>query len=199
MKMRTMLLTLGLLGSLALLAGCDLKGGVEQGRCVAYDKDKAVTIVAETLMDGKSTYSETSKVLTYKLPDAKRDMGPTPEPGCLLSLNPDKGFVLLYDKMAMKVVKLDVNFTDVEKNVDAKHPKVKDKAFPLIDKAQQTVTVYAAGMKALLTFKIPNEAMNYDDAAWKFGNELRVAFLNASKDKALRIMNCTKTSIYKRK
>ncbi|WP_297670164.1 DUF4881 domain-containing protein [uncultured Desulfovibrio sp.] len=199
MKIRTLLLTLGMLGSIALLAGCDLKGGVEQGRCVAFEKGKSATIVAETLDMGKGTYNEASKVLTYKLPVAARDMGPTPETGGLLAADPDKGFVLVYDKAAMKVAKLAVNFTDVEKNVDAKHPKVKDKTFPVIDKSQQTVTVYASGMKALLTFKIPAEAAGYDDSAWKFGNELRVAFLNASKDQALRIMNCTKTSIYKRK
>ncbi|MBO4301246.1 MAG: DUF4881 domain-containing protein [Desulfovibrio sp.] len=199
MKIRTLLLTLGMLGSLALLAGCDLKGGVEQGRCVAFENGKSVTIVAETLVNGKPTYSESAKVLSYKIPVAKRDMGPTPEVGYLLAADPDKGFVLLYDKAAGKVVKLPVNFTDVEKNVNAKHPKVKGKTFPVIDKSQQTVTVYAAGMKALLTFKIPSEAANFDDDAWKFGNELRVAFLTASKDQALRIMNCTKTSIYKRK
>jgi hypothetical protein len=199
MKIRTLLLTLGMLGSIALLAGCDLKGGVEQGRCVAFEKGKSATIVAETLDMGKGTYSEASKVLTYKLPVAARDMGPTPETGGLLAADPDKGFVLVYDKTAKKVAKLAVNFTDVEKNVDAKHPKVKGKTFPVIDKSQQTVTVYASGMKALLTFKIPAEAAGYDDSAWTFGNELRVAFLNASKDQALRIMNCTKTSIYKRK
>ena len=199
MKIRTLLFTLGMVSSLALLAGCDLKGGVEQGRCVAFEKGKTATIVAETLKDGKATYSESSQVLTYKLPVAARDMGPTPETGALLAADPDNGFVLMYDKAANKVVKLAVNFTDVEKNIDAKHPKVKGKTFPVIDKSQQTVTIYAAGMKALLTFKIPSEAKNFDDAAWTFGNELRVAFLTASKDQALRIMNCTKTSIYKRK
>ena len=199
MKIRTLLLTMAMLGSLALLAGCDLKGGVEQGRCVAYEKGKSVTIVAEKLVDGKGTYAESAQILTYKLPVAARDMGPTPETGFLLSADPDKGFVLMYDKAANKVAKLAVNFTDVEKNVDAKHPKVSGKPFPIIDKGQQTVTVYSAAMKTLLTFKIPAEAMNYDDSAWKFGNELRVAFLNASKEQALRIMNCTKTSIYKRK
>ncbi|MBO5490496.1 MAG: DUF4881 domain-containing protein, partial [Desulfovibrio sp.] len=123
MKIRTLLLTLGMLGSIALLAGCDLKGGVEQGRCVAFEKGKSVTIVAESLdANKKSTYSETAKVLTFKLPVAARDMGPTPETGCLLAADPDKGFVLVYDKAAMKVAKLAVNFTDVEKNVDAKHP-----------------------------------------------------------------------------
>ncbi|MBQ9452311.1 MAG: DUF4881 domain-containing protein, partial [Desulfovibrio sp.] len=60
MKIRTLLFTLGMVSSLALLAGCDLKGGVEQGRCVAFEKGKTATIVAETLKDGKATYSESS-------------------------------------------------------------------------------------------------------------------------------------------
>lgn len=200
MKTRTLLLTLVAICSLGLLAGCELKGGVEQGRCVAYEKGKSVTIVAESLAAGKSTYSPASSVLTYKLPVASRDMGPTPETGGLLAVNPDKGTVLVYDKGAMKIVELTgVEFTDVEKNLDAKHPKVKGKTFPVIDKGQQTVTVYAAAMKALVTFKIPASAAAFDAQVWAFGNELRVAFLNASKDQALRIMNCTKTSIYKRK
>lgn len=202
MKNRTVLFLMGLICSLGLLAGCELKGGVEQGRCVAYDADKGTfTIVAESFevdAAGKARffYTPDAKTLTYKLPVAKRDHGPKPDVGGLLDVNVKDKTVLVYDKNAMKVRSIAMaEAPKVQENVDAK--QVKGKKFPETS-ADGGVTVYLSRAKQLVTFKVPQDA-KLDASLLTFGDDLRVAFLNASKDQALRFMNCTKTSIYKRK
>ena len=56
---------------------------------------------------------------------------------------------------------MDVEFVDVEKNVGEKHPKLKGKEFPIIDREKQTVTVYSRRLGALVTFKVPEARFRF--------------------------------------
>ena len=52
MKIRNLMLMLAMAFSVALLTGCNFDGGVEQGRCVAYDATaKTLTIVVDVTHD----------------------------------------------------------------------------------------------------------------------------------------------------
>lgn len=198
MKIRNLVLTLVMAGSLALLAGCNFDGGVEQGRCVAFDPAaKTMTIVVDVTHDQFNPHYS-GGVHVFKLPAEAKDMGPVPVVGGRLMVDVPKNSVLIYDKKTNSVHDLAVQFTDVEKNVGADHPKVKGKTFPLVDKEQQTVTVYSRRQKALITFKIPAEALDYPPYVWTAGDEMRVAFRNAQKTQSIRIMNVTKTNIFKK-
>ena len=196
MKIRTVALTLGMIGALGLLAGCELKGGVEQGRCIAYDKEgKTLTIVVESL--ASPAYNAQSASQTYKLPVEDRDMGPEPRVGGLLALDVKNKTALVFDKNAKAIRTISMpEAPTVKEKVDP--ATVKGKTFPDTSTAGM-VTVYSPSRKTLTTFKVPDDAADLDAYAWTYGDEMRVAFLNASKDQALRIMNTTKTSIYKRK
>ena len=66
MKIRSLLLTLVLALSFAL-AACDFDGGVEQGRCVAFDPAaKTLTIVVDVTHDQFNPHYS-GGVHTYKL------------------------------------------------------------------------------------------------------------------------------------
>ena len=197
MKNRSLMFILGLVCSLGLLAGCELKGSVEQGRCVALEDGKSFTIVTETLDNGKRFYKADAKLLTFKMPVSDRDRGPKPDVGGLLYVDVKNKSVLVFDTAAKQVREFKMpEDPKVQEKVDAK--QVKGKKFPDTSVAG-FVTVYLPREKSLVTFKIPAEAAGLDASIWKYGDDLRVAFLTASKDQALRYMNCTKTSIYKRK
>jgi hypothetical protein len=58
--------------------------------------------------------------------------------------------------------------------------------------------VYLPGQKLLVTFSPSPEDMEMGDDTWKFGDEMRVAFMNTNKNKAVRVMNVTKTNIFRR-
>ena len=198
MKIRNLMLMLAMAFSVALLTGCNFDGGVEQGRCVAFDATaKTLTIVVDVTHDQFNPHYS-GGTHTFKLPVESKDMGPTPSVGGRLMIDLVKNTVLIYDQKTNSVRELDVQFTDVEKSVGSDHPKVKGKTFPIIDKDQQTVTVYSGRQKSLITFKIPAEAQDYPAYVWTAGDEMRIAYRNADKAQAMRIMNVSKTNIFKK-
>ena len=198
MKIRNLMLMLAMAFSVALLTGCNFDGGVEQGRCVAFDANaKTLTIVVDVTHDQFNPHYS-GGTHTFKLPVESKDMGPSPSVGGRLMIDLVKNTVLIYDQKTNSVRELAVQFTDVEKNVGSDHPKVKGKTFPMIDKEQQTVTVYSGRQKALITFKVPAEAQDFAPNMWAAGDEMRIAFRNADKAQAMRIMNVSKTNIFKK-
>ncbi|WP_297894403.1 DUF4881 domain-containing protein [uncultured Desulfovibrio sp.] len=198
MKIRNLVLMLAMAFSVALLTGCNFDGGVEQGRCVAFDATaKTLTIVVDVTHDQFNPHYS-GGTHTFKLPAESKDMGPNPSVGGRLMIDLVKNTVLIYDQKTNSVRELAVQFTDVEKNVNSDHPKVKGKTFPVIDKEQQTVTVYSGRQKSLITFKIPAEAQDYPAYVWTAGDEMRIAYRNADKGQAIRIMNVSKTNIFKK-
>lgn len=195
MKIRSLLLIL-VLGLTTFLAACNFEGGVEQGRCVAFNPEaKTITIVVDVTHDQFNPHYS-GGAHTYKLPAAPGEMGPTPVVGGRLMIDLAKNTVLIYDNNANAVREIPVQFVDVEKNIQPKHPKVAGKTFPIVDKEQQTVTVYSNRLSALITFKVPASEIDLPAYAWTAGNEMRIAFRTSAKDQAIRIMNVSKTNIF---
>lgn len=195
MKIRSLLLIM-VLGLTTFLAACNFEGGVEQGRCVAFNPEgKTITIVVDVTHDQFNPHYS-GGTHTYKLPTTPGEMGPTPEVGGRLMIDLAKNNVLIYDNNANAVREIPVQFVDVEKNIRPKHPKVAGKTFPIVDKEQQTVTVYSSRLSALITFKVPASEIDLPVYAWTAGNEMRIAFRTSAKDQAIRIMNVSKTNIF---
>ena len=195
--MKNLLTVLVLALSLAL-AACDFDGGVEQGRCVAYDAQaNTVTLVVDTTLDQHDPHYS-GKVDTFKLPTNPLDMGPAPVPGGCLMLETDKNQILYYDPATKSVKEMPVEFTNIEKGVSAKSPKLKDKKFPIIDKEKDLVTVYSPLKEALVTFKVPADALSMAPYVFEIGDEVRIAFRKDMPGQAIRFMNVSKTSIFTR-
>lgn len=192
---------LGIVFILALslgLAACDFQGGVEQGRCVAYDAQaNTVTLVVDTTLDQHNPHYS-GKVDTFKLPTNPLDMGPAPQAGGCLMIELDKNQLMYYDPATKTVKELPVEYTNIEKDVSEKSPKLKDKKFPIIDKEKDTVTVYSPRMQALVTFKVPAEALEQAPYIFEIGDEVRIAFRKDMPGQAIRFMNVSKTSIFTR-
>lgn len=197
MKTKNLLLALVLVLSYAL-AACDFNGGVEQGRCVAFDANaKTLTLVEDTALDQHNPHYS-GKVFTFKLPTDPKDMGPAPEVGGLLQLEFDKNMVLYYDPATKNIKECPVEFVEREKGINGKHPKLKGKTFPIIDKEQRTITVYSPRLEELVTFKVSPEELAMPVFTWQLGDEVRVAYRNDNKEQAIRVMNVSKTSIFTR-
>lgn len=195
--MRNLILCL-VLGFSLVLAACDFNGGVEQGRCVGFDAGtKTVTLVEDTALDQHNPHYS-GKVLSFKLPENPLDVGPLPVAGGLVMLEPDKGKVLYYDSSSKSLKELSVEFVSEEKGVTAKDARLKDKTFPIIDRANRTVTVYSPRLEELVTFKIPETAIDLPPFTWELGDEVRIAYRNDQPGQAIRFMNVTKTSIFTR-
>ena len=189
--------------SLLLLAGCMDFGKVDQGRTVAFDKEKGiVTIIHDNSKDPlKPDYSKLPPV-TYKIPVDPHEMGPEPMPGLRMKLDTAKNQVILYDPKTQNFANINYTPVNLQENIDKSHPLVFDaetgkaKKFPKVDKEKKTVTIYSGRQKMLITFTPPEEYLALPDAAWNAGDEVRIYY--KQEGQALRFMNITKTDIYKK-
>lgn len=195
MRIRNLFVTLVVALSLGML-GCDFNGGVEQGRCVGYDADgRTMTLVEDTSLDQHNPHYS-GKVFTFKLPADPKEMGPVPEVGGLVQVEPDKNQVLVYNQETKSLQELPVQM-ELIKDVGPKDDRLKGKTFPVIDRAQQTITVYSPRLEALITFKVSDAELAMPEYTWQLGDEVRVAYRNDNKAQAIRIMNVSKTSIFR--
>jgi len=202
--MRTMLKNL-LLAALPVvfLAGCVDYGKVDQGRAVAVDKEKkTVTIIRDKANDAAKPDYTYLPALTYAFPTNPAEMGQEPKTGLRMKLDADKGQVVLYDPKKQNFETITIQIVDKQDGIDSKHPLVYDaaaekaKSFPAVDKDKKTVTIYSGRQKMLVSFIPPEEYMSLPAAAWDSGDEVRVYYKEDGK--ALRLMNVTKTDIFKR-
>ena len=195
MKIRSLLLIL-VLGLSTFLTACNFEGGVEQGRCVAFNPEaKTLTIVVDVTHDQFNPHYS-GGAYTFKQNTVPGEMGPTPEACGRLMIDLEKNTVLIFDPETKAVREIPVQFVDVEKNIRPKHPKIAGKSFPLVDKEQQTVTVYSNRLSSLITFKVPAADIDLPPLVWAAGDEMRIAYRNSDKSQAIRIMNVSKTSIF---
>jgi hypothetical protein len=187
---------------LIFLFGCADHGNVDQGRVVAYDKDKRIMVmIRDKKMDPQNPDYTYLPPLTYVLPTDPLDTGPEPKAGGRMKLDAEKNQVVIFDQAAQNLKAIDVKFTEKKENVDRLNPLVYDeskkaaKKFPVVDKEKKTVTLYSGRQNLFVTFIVPDEFIDLPEATWDSGDEVRVYFKEAGK--ALRFMNISKTDIFR--
>ncbi|GFH62740.1 MAG: conserved hypothetical protein [Candidatus Desulfovibrio kirbyi] len=192
--MKTKILLLSLLALTFALSACisTTDGGVVQGRCVAFEPEKSMTIVADT-SKVRNSPNYNGAILTYKLPAEAKEVGPRPAVGGCLQIDLVKSTVTILDPATKTIKEIAVKVSAKEPVANARDPKVAGKTFPVVDKEKKTVTVYA--QKMLITFRPSEDDQEYPAEVWQMGDEMRVAFFNQDKGQATRVMNVSKTDI----
>ncbi|MHC1790688.1 DUF4881 domain-containing protein [Solidesulfovibrio sp.] len=202
--MRTMLKNM-LLAALPVvfLAGCIDYGKVDQGRTVAVDKEKkTITMIRDKANDWQKPDYTYLPALTYTFPTDPAEMGEVPKAGLRMKLDADKNQIVLYDPKKQAFETIAIQMVDKQEGIDSHHPLVYDaaadkaKQFPAVDKDKKTVTIYSGRQKLLVAFMVPDEYLTLPAAAWDAGDEVR--FYYKEDGKALRMMNVTKTNIFKK-
>lgn len=186
-----------------VFTGCSDFGTVDQGRTIGYDKEKGlITMIRDVNHDAKNPDYSSLPPVTYQKPADPNEMGPEPKVGLRMKLDTQKKQIVIFDKTAQNFKTIDYNLVDEQQNIDRKHPLVYDndtdkaKKFPLIDKDKKQITIYSSRQKLLITISVPAEYMSLPDYTWDAGDEIRIYFKEPGK--ALRLMNITKTDIYKK-
>lgn len=198
-----LLLSLALL-SLSLVAGCGELGKVDQGRVIEYDKEKGTfTIISDrNYADPKNPDYSILPPRTFEVPKDPSEMGAEPKPGYRMKLDPTKDEITIFDPATQDFKTIHYKRLDHKENVDPKDPLVYDKAaekpkkFPIVDREKKTITIYSKRLKTLETFTVPDEYFALPDKTWDSGDEVRLYY--KEEGKALRVMNITKTDIYKK-
>ena len=203
MSARSILTTLVCALPLTFALGCTDMGKVDQGRVVAYDKDKkVVTMIRDLANDSQNPdYTHLPPVL-YTIPADPAEMGPEPKAGQRMKLDAKKKQITYYDAGSQSFKTLDYTLVDQQENIERDHPLVFDaaanqaKKFPAVDKVKKTITVYSGRQKMLTTFSLPDEYLAMADSTWDAGDEVRIYYKEDGK--ALRLMNISKTNIFKK-
>ena len=193
--------------SIAMLAfgalGCEEYGKVDQGRVIAFDKDKqTVTVIEDKNMDSQNPDYAILPPHTYTMPTDPMERGADPKIGMRLKLDVDAKYIKIFNTQTQNIEDLPITIVDVQKDIAKDHPLVFDKdknaakKFPLIDQDKKTITIYSGRQKLLVTFSVPEEYFGMPEYTWEAGDEVRIYWKD--KGKALRFMNISKTDIFKK-
>lgn len=193
---RKSLVTLAAVAALGFAGGCAKFGKVDQGRAIAYDKQKGVvTLILDSAPKSDQPKYDVLPPVAVTLPRDLNEMGPAPEAGRLLSFDTKKRTVVFFDQ-ASETVKT-VTYVPVEEQNDVSRddPRVAKVKFPVVDRQKKTVTIYSRRKQILLTFAVPDEYLALPDDTWKSGDEIRYYYKQPGQ--ALRLMNVSKTDLSK--
>jgi len=176
--------------------GCGEMGKVDQGRVIAFDKDKeTVTFIVDVKHDpGNPDYS--GAPLTFALPKDPMERGEDPKAGKRMKLDAKAREIVIYDIGTQGMKKITYTLIDQKEGVVKDDLLVKGKKFPLVDREKKAITIYSGRQKLLTTFSLPEEYFALPDDTWEAGDEVRVYYKEPGK--ALRFMNITRTDIFKK-
>jgi hypothetical protein len=178
-------------------------GQVEQGRTIAFDKDKKeVTLIHDSSGDQTKPVYDKLPPSVFKLPDDPKETGQEPKAGQRMKLDTEKKVIVIYDTNTKKFETLPITIVDLQQPIEKDHPLVFDKAenkakkMPMIDKEKKTITIYSGRQKMLCTFSVPDNYFGYPPSTWDAGDEVRIYYKVAGQ--SLRFMNISKTDIFKK-
>jgi hypothetical protein len=176
--------------------GCGEMGKVDQGRVIAFDKDKeTVTFIVDVKHDpANPDYS--GAPLTFTLPKDPMERGEDPKAGKRMKLDAKAREIVIYDPGTQSMKKITYTLIDQKEGVVKDDPLVKGKKFPLVEKDKKAITIYSGRQKLLTTFSLPEEYFALPDDTWEAGDEVRIYYKEPGK--AARFMNITKTDIFKK-
>jgi hypothetical protein len=182
---------------LVFLFGCAEEGKVDQGRVIAFDKDKkVVTIIRDKKMDTLNPDYSFLPPLVYSLPSDPAETGPEPKAGGRMKLDASKNQITIFDSKAQNFKTIDFKPVEKKEGVERQDPLLEGKKFPLVDKEKKTITIYSGRQKILETISIPAEYFGLPDSTWDAGDEVRIYYKQDGK--AIRFMNISQTDIFKK-
>ena len=176
--------------------GCGEMGKVDQGRVIAFDKDKeTVTFIIDVKHDPANPDYSGAPVV-FALPKEPSERGEDPKAGLRMKLDTKTREIIIYDTAAQGFKKINYNLIDQKENVGKESPLVAGKKFPIVDRNKKAITIYSGRQKILTTFSVPDEYLTLSENTWEAGDEVRVYYKEPGK--CLRFMNITRTDIFKK-
>ncbi len=188
------------------LAACGDYGQVEQGRTVAFDKEKGlVTIIKDNGIDDRNPQYTVLPAHVFQMPADPAERGADPSVGLRVNLDATNNIITMYNPATQQFDKLPFEMIQKEENVSVRkqHPLVYDAAtkkarkFPVVDADKKTVTIYSGRQQLYTVIKLSDaDFAKYKEGDWAAGDDVRIYYRDPGK--ALRFMNVSKTDITRR-
>ncbi|MBI4876016.1 MAG: DUF4881 domain-containing protein [Acidobacteria bacterium] len=182
---------------LAASCGCGGLGRVNQGQVVGFDREKglATLILDSNPADPLHPRYDTLPPAVVRIPHDPREMGPLPDAGTLLAVDLEKSELVMFDPATQGLRSIPFTLVDRQDKIALDDARVARAKLPRVDREQRTVTIYLSKRRQLLTISVAPEVLNLPADRWRVGDEVRYYF--KSPDRALRLMNVTKTDVNK--
>jgi hypothetical protein len=187
----------------AVLAGCQQMGRVDQGRVIEFNKEKGtVTMIRDASTNPDTPEYSHLPPVTYQVPTNPDEMGADPKPGKRMKLDANHREIVIYVPALNNFAKINYTLVDQKENVDPDDPLVidnvtrKPKTFPVVDPHRKTITIYSRRQKTVTTFSVPDDYFAMPVNTWDSGDDIRIYY--KEEGKARRLMNVTKTDIFKK-
>lgn len=188
-----------IIAALLIFTGCNEMGKVTQGRTIAFDKEAGtVTFIVDKSpgsVKGKPDYTGLPPVV-FKIPSDFNEMGPAPAVGQRMGLDTEKNEITIFDMATGQLKTIVYTPVDKKDKIEKDNALVKDVKFPIVDRTAKTIQIYSKRQKLLVTLSVPDEYMDLPDQTWAAGDEVRIYYKDDGQ--ALRMMNITKTDIFKK-
>jgi hypothetical protein len=197
MAKRYIWLSVAALLPLVLALGCGELGKVDQGRVIAFDNAKGiVTLIQDKKAEpGKPDYN-TLPPHAYQIPKDPEEMGPEPKAGLRMKLDLDKKVITIFDPETKGFKDISFEILEQKEGVGKDDPLVAGKKLPAVNKEKKSLTIYSGRQRLYAVISLPDEYLDRPVSTWDAGDEVRVYFKEPGK--ALRLMNISKTDIFKK-
>lgn len=197
MAKRYIWLSVAALLPLVLALGCGELGKVDQGRVIAFDNAKGiVTLIQDKKAEpGKPDYN-TLPPHAYQIPKDPEEMGPEPKAGLRMKLDLDKKVITIFDPETKGFKDISFEILEQKEGVGKDDPLVAGKKLPAVNKEKKSLTIYSGRQRLYAVISLPDEYLDRPVSTWDAGDEVRVYFKESGK--ALRLMNISKTDIFKK-
>jgi hypothetical protein len=176
--------------------GCSDLGKVDQGRVIAFDKEKGlVTVIRDSAPTANKPRYDRLPPFTIKVPADPDEMGPAPAAGKRLLFDTDNKQLVVFDAIAGSIKTIPYTPLLEAPNVAKDDPRVKGIQFPIVDRRNKAITIYSSRDKKLVKFTLADEYFALPDDTWQAGDDVRYYFKQPGQ--ALRMMNVSKTDVMK--
>ena len=176
--------------------GCSDLGKVDQGRVIAFDKEKGlVTVIRDSAPTTNKPQYDRLPPFTIKVPANPNEMGPAPAAGKRLLFDTDNKQLVVFDAIAGSIKTITYTPLLEAPNVAKDDPRVKGIQFPIVDRQNKAITIYSSRDKKLVKFTLADEYFALPDDTWQAGDDVRYYFKQPGQ--ALRMMNVSKTDVMK--
>jgi len=114
----------------------------------------------------------------------------------LIGFIQDKKIITIYDPETKGFKDISFEIVEQKTGVAKDNPLVEGKKLPAVDKEKKTVTIYSGRQKLYAVITLPDEYLDRPPSTWDAGDEVRIYYKEPGK--ALRLMNISKTDIFKK-
>jgi hypothetical protein len=176
--------------------GCSDYGKVDQGRVIAFDKEKGlVTVIRDSAGTTNKPKYDLLPPVAIKVPADPDEMGPHPAAGKRMLFDTENKKVVVFDAIAGSIKTITYTPLVEVSNVAKDDARVKGVQFPLVDRPNKAITIYSSRDKKLVKFTVADEYFALPDDTWKAGDDVRYYY--KQEGQALRLMNISTTDVMK--